>query len=83
MDAAWTENTALHEAYRASREEIVALKAAVDTLTKRIDETITTTMPPLPDTMTSSTMIEEITMQLSFIYLFIYFSLTLATSRLW
>jgi hypothetical protein len=67
MDAAWTENTALCEAYRASREEIAALKTAVDTLTKRIDETITTTMPPSPDTATSSTMMEEMTMQLSVI----------------
>jgi hypothetical protein len=33
MDAAWTENTALREAYRASREETAALKAAVDSLT--------------------------------------------------
>jgi hypothetical protein len=65
MDAPWTENTALREAFRASREETAAHKAAVDTLTKRIDETITTTMPPSPDTMTSSTTMEEMTMQLS------------------
>jgi hypothetical protein len=38
MDAAWTENTALREAYRASREETAALKAAVDSLTQKIDE---------------------------------------------
>jgi hypothetical protein len=62
MDTAWTENTALCEAYRASREETAALKAAVDALTKRIDETIATTAPPSPDTMTSSTMMEEMTM---------------------
>jgi hypothetical protein len=67
MDAAWTENTALCEAYHAYREETAALKAAVDTLTKRIDENITTTAPPSPATMTSSTMMEEITMQLSVI----------------
>jgi hypothetical protein len=65
MDAAWTENTALHDAYCASREETAALKAAVDTLMKRIDETITTTVPPSPATATSSTMMEEMTMQLS------------------
>jgi hypothetical protein len=53
MDAAWTENTALHEAYCASREETAAPKAAVDTLTKRIVKTITTTMPPSPATMCS------------------------------
>jgi hypothetical protein len=28
MDAAWTENTALHEAYHASREETAALKVS-------------------------------------------------------
>jgi hypothetical protein len=46
MDAAWTENTALREAYRASREETAALKAAVDALTKKIDEITTATVPP-------------------------------------
>jgi hypothetical protein len=65
MDAAWTENTALREAYRTSREETAALKAAMDALMKRIDETIATTAPPSPDTVTSSTMMEEMTMQLS------------------
>jgi predicted Na+-dependent transporter len=29
MDAPWTMNTALHEAYRASRQETAALKVAV------------------------------------------------------
>jgi uncharacterized protein (DUF4415 family) len=67
MDAAWTENTALREAYCASREETAALKAAIDALTKRINETITTTVPPSPDTMTSSTVIEEMTRQLSYV----------------
>jgi hypothetical protein len=38
MDAAWTENTALREAYHASREEMAALKPAVDSLTQKIDE---------------------------------------------
>jgi hypothetical protein len=65
MDAAWTENTALRKAYHASREETAALKAAVDALTKRIHETIFTTVPPSPDTATSSTTMEEMTMQLS------------------
>jgi uncharacterized coiled-coil protein SlyX len=51
LDAAWTKNTALREAYHASREETAALKAAVDALTKRINKTITTTMPPSPATM--------------------------------
>jgi outer membrane murein-binding lipoprotein Lpp len=45
MDAAWMENTALREAYRASREETAALKAAVDALMKKLDENIATTMP--------------------------------------
>jgi hypothetical protein len=67
MDAAWTENTALHEAYRTSREETAALRAAVDALMKKIDETTTTTAPPSPATATSPTAMEEMTMQLSVI----------------
>jgi hypothetical protein len=67
MDAAWTENTALHEAYHASREQTAALNAAVDTLRKRIDETITTTVPPSLATMSSPAMMEEMMMQLSVI----------------
>jgi hypothetical protein len=65
MDTAWTENTALCEAYPASREETVALTAAVDALMKRIDETITTTAPPSLATMSSPTTMEEMTMQVS------------------
>jgi hypothetical protein len=67
MDVAWTENTALRKAYRTSREETAALKAAVDALMKRIDETITTTVPPSQATMSSPTTMEEMTMQLSVI----------------
>jgi predicted ATPase with chaperone activity len=67
MDAAWTKNTALWEAYCTSREETAALKTAVDALMKRIDETITTTAPPSPATATSSTTMEEMMMQLSVI----------------
>jgi phage tail tube protein FII len=52
MDATWTENTALREAYRVSREETAALKAAMDTLMKKVDENITTMMPPSPETQT-------------------------------
>jgi hypothetical protein len=37
----------------------------VDTLTKKLDENIATTAPPSPATMTSSTAMEEMTMQLS------------------
>jgi hypothetical protein len=67
MDVASTENTMLREAYCASREETAALKAAVDTLTKKLDENIATTVPPSPDTATSSTSMEEMTMQLSLV----------------
>jgi hypothetical protein len=65
MDAAWTENTALREAYRASREETALLKAAVDTLTKKLDENIAIAAPPSPETITTSTAMEDMTMQLS------------------
>jgi hypothetical protein len=65
MDAAWTENTALREAYLASREETAALKAAVDALMKKLDENIATTAPPSPETATPSSAMEEMTMQLS------------------
>jgi chromosome segregation ATPase len=64
-DATWTENTALREAYRASREETAALKAAADTLTKKLDETIAISAPPSPETATSPTTMEEMTMQLT------------------
>jgi hypothetical protein len=67
MDEAWTENTALGEAYRASREETAALKAAVATLTKKLDENIATTVPPSPDTATSSASMEEMMMELSLV----------------
>jgi hypothetical protein len=65
MDMTWTENTALREAYRASREETVALKADVDTLTKKLDETIAVPAPPSPETATSPTTMDELMMQLS------------------
>jgi hypothetical protein len=65
MDAAWTENTALCEAYCASREETAALKAAVDALMKKLEENTVISTPPSPDTMASSTTMEEMTMQLS------------------
>jgi predicted nuclease with TOPRIM domain len=67
MDAAWTENTVLNEAYRASREETAALKAAVDTLMTKLDENITISAPPSPDTATTSSMMEEMMTQLSHI----------------
>jgi hemerythrin len=65
MDATWTENTALREAYYATREETAAHKAAVDTLMKKLDENIAITAPPSPETVTSSTTIEEMMMQVS------------------
>jgi hypothetical protein len=65
MDVAWIENTALCGAYHASREETAALKAAVDTLTKTLDENIAITVPPSPETATSCTTMEELMMQLS------------------
>jgi hypothetical protein len=65
MDGAWTENTALREAYHASREETAALQAAVDALMKKLEENTVISAPPSPDTMASSTAMEEMTMQLS------------------
>jgi hypothetical protein len=67
MDAAWTENTALREAYRASREETAALKAAVDSLTRKIDEQLAILTPPSLDLLASPTTMEEMTMQLSIV----------------
>lgn len=63
--AAWTENTALHESYYALREETVMLKAAMDTLTKQLDDNITMSTPPTLETMITSTAMEEMMMQLS------------------
>jgi hypothetical protein len=65
MDVTWTENTALCEAYRASREETAMLKAAVDTLTKKLDENIAISAPPSPETTTTPSAVEEMMMQLS------------------
>jgi hypothetical protein len=67
MDAAWTENTVLCEAYHMSREETAALKAAVDTLMKKLDQNIARTAPPSAETTTSPSAIEEMMMQLSHI----------------
>jgi type II secretory pathway component PulM len=50
---------------QASKQESAALKAAVDTLSRKIDEQITIPAPPSPDPMASSTTMEEMTMQLS------------------
>jgi hypothetical protein len=67
MDAVLTDKIVLHAAYNASRAETAALKAAVDTLTWKFNEQITIPAPPSPDLTASSTMIEEIMMQLSII----------------
>jgi hypothetical protein len=67
IDIACTENTVLCKAYHTSREETAALKAAVDTLMKKLNNSITISAPPLLGTMTSYTVIEEIMMQLSYI----------------
>jgi regulator of replication initiation timing len=65
IDAVSNENTALRAAYNSSKEETAALKAAVDTLTKKLDHNIAISAPPSPDTTASSTSMEEMTMQLS------------------
>jgi hypothetical protein len=67
MDTVLTDNTVLRAAYDASRAETAAFKAAVDTLTRKDDEQIAIPAPPSPDLTASSTMMEEMTMQLSII----------------
>jgi hypothetical protein len=57
----------LCEAYHTSREETAQLNAAMDTLTKKLNENIAISTPPSPDTMTTSSVMEEIMMQLSHI----------------
>jgi hypothetical protein len=67
MDAVLNNNTELRAACDASRAETAALKPAVETLTQKFDEQIAIPAPPLPDLMASSTMMEEMMMQLSVI----------------
>jgi hypothetical protein len=67
MDTVVNENNVLRVAYDASKQETAALKAAVDTLSRKIDEQITIPAPPLPDYSASSTTMEEMTMQLSIV----------------
>jgi hypothetical protein len=67
MDAVLNDNTELHAAYDASWVETGALKAAVETLTLKFDKQIAIPAPPSPDLTASSTMMEEMTMQLSII----------------
>jgi hypothetical protein len=67
MDTVVNENTVLRAAHDASKQETAALKAAVDTLSRKIDEQIAIPAPPSPDLTASSTTMEEMTMQLSVI----------------
>jgi hypothetical protein len=57
----------LYKAYHASREETALLKATVDTLIKKHNENIAISTLPLPESMTTYTMMEEMMMQLSYI----------------
>jgi regulator of replication initiation timing len=65
VDKMALEEVALRKAYGQSIAETAALKATVDTLTKQLDECIVFPALPLPDPTASSTMMEEMTMQLS------------------
>jgi regulator of replication initiation timing len=65
VDKMAMEEVALHKAYRQSTAETAALKATVDTLTKQINDHIALPALPVPDPTTSSTTMEEMTMQLS------------------
>jgi methyl-accepting chemotaxis protein len=58
------ENTMLCAAYDSTKAETAALKAAVNALTKKIDEQSVILVPPSPNLMASSTAMEEMTMQL-------------------
>ncbi|KAI5811936.1 hypothetical protein BZA77DRAFT_360120 [Pyronema omphalodes] len=65
MDKMAVEEVALRKAYHKSIAETAALKAAVDTLTKQLDERIVPPALPLPGPPTSPSAMEEMTMQLS------------------
>jgi regulator of replication initiation timing len=65
VDKMAVEEVALRKAYRQSTAETAALTATVDTLTKQLDEHIIFPALPLPDPATSSSAMEEMTMQLS------------------
>jgi hypothetical protein len=62
MDTVLNENTMLRAAYDASKQETAPLKAAVDTLLRKIDEQIAIPAPPSPDLSASPTTMEEMTM---------------------
>jgi hypothetical protein len=65
MDTVVNDNTVLRVAYDASKQETAPLKAAVDTLSRKIDEQIAIPAPPSPDLSASPTTMEEMMMQLS------------------
>jgi hypothetical protein len=65
VDTVVQENTALREAHEDSRKEKAVLQAAVDNLTRKLDEHTTISAPPSPEITASSTTMEEMTMQLS------------------
>jgi hypothetical protein len=69
IDIVLSENSELHTAYNTSKTEPAALKAAVDTLTCKLDKHTTISAPPSPEITASSNTIEEMTMQLSVIYI--------------
>jgi hypothetical protein len=67
VDTVIRENSVLRKAHEASRMETAALQAAVDTLTRKLDEHTAISAPPSPDIRASSTSMEEMTMQLSIV----------------
>jgi hypothetical protein len=67
MDIVLSENSELRIAYNTSKTETAALKAAIDTLTCKLDKHTAISAPPSPEIMASSNTMEEMTMQLSVI----------------
>jgi hypothetical protein len=67
IDIVLSENSKLCTAYNTSKTETVPLKATVDTLTCKLDEHTTISAPPSPEIIASSSIMEEMTMQLSVI----------------
>jgi hypothetical protein len=67
VDTVIQENTVLRKAHEASRRETAALQAAVDTLTRKLNEHTAISGPPSPEIRASSTCMEEMMMQLSIV----------------
>jgi hypothetical protein len=65
VDTVVQENTVLREAHEDSWKEKAVLQAAVDNLTRKLDEHTAISAPPSPEFTASSTTMEEMTMQLS------------------